>query len=85
MTDHVIGDNVVQQMSEARKACIAGVRRGRRRQQLPRLPCSCGRCRNCLDDARWERIFQDRFADPDYYRQPRIRLCSPLAGFVGWS
>lgn len=35
--------------------------------------CRCGSCPACLDSARWERIFQEKFADPDYYarREPR--------------
>jgi hypothetical protein len=39
----------------------------------------CGRCRRCLDDARWERIFQEKFADPTYYDEHLIRYSSPLA------
>jgi hypothetical protein len=33
--------------------------------------CRCGRCRTCVDDARWERVFNEKFADPEYYR-PRL-------------
>ena len=29
--------------------------------------CRCGLCRKCLEEARWEAIFQARFADPEYY------------------
>src|SRR4051794_13723067 len=36
-----------------------------RSHQAPR--CRCGKCRQCLDDARWERIFNEKFADPNYY------------------
>jgi hypothetical protein len=45
-----------------------------------RQHCACGQCRWCLDNARWERIFNERFADPSYYgtRQPRHN--SSLAG-----
>jgi hypothetical protein len=32
-----------------------------------RRHCQCGRCRGCLDNARWERIFAEKFADPNYY------------------
>ena len=36
--------------------------------------CTCGHCATCQDEARWERIFREKFADPDYYRQmPRGR------------
>jgi hypothetical protein len=46
---------------------------GRRR---PR--CRCGRCRQCLESARWERIFAEKFADPDYYTRLQVRRSSPL-------
>jgi len=29
--------------------------------------CGCGMCTACQDEARWERIFQAKFADPHYY------------------
>jgi hypothetical protein len=42
--------------------------------------CQCGVCGQCAENARWERIFAAKFADPDYYTRP---LCvshgSPLA------
>ena len=48
----------------------------RRRRRL----CRCGKCGTCKDNARWERIFQEKFADPEYYRQPlHIRYSSPLS------
>lgn len=34
-----------------------------------RRPCQCGRCRACVDNARWERIFAEKFADPTYYNR----------------
>jgi len=33
--------------------------------------CTCGTCKECLENARWERIFDEKFADPDYYA-PRV-------------
>ena len=34
--------------------------------------CHCGVCAQCQQNARWERIFQEKFADPDYgSRLPR--------------
>jgi len=43
--------------------------------------CHCGQCRNCLENARWERIFQEKFANSDYYHHEiRIRYASPLSG-----
>ena len=45
-----------------------------------RRTCKCGTCQACNDNARWERIFQEKFADPGYYAQPlRIRYASPLS------
>ena len=49
---------------------------GRRRRRV----CQCGNCGTCKDNARWERIFQEKFADPEYYLQPlHIRYSSPLS------
>jgi len=42
--------------------------------------CHCGQCRNCLENARWERIFQEKFANSDYYHHEiRVRYASPLS------
>jgi hypothetical protein len=42
--------------------------------------CHCGQCRNCQENARWERIFQEKFANSDYYHHDiRIRYASPLS------
>jgi hypothetical protein len=43
-----------------------------------RMRCKCGDCRQCLDDARWERIFAERFLDPNYYTGPVTHMASPL-------
>ena len=40
--------------------------------------CKCGHCRQCLDDARWERIFATKFVDPNYYTRSAVRRSSPL-------
>lgn len=40
--------------------------------------CACGRCHTCLENARWERIFAAKFADPDYYRPQPVRFGSSL-------
>jgi len=47
-----------------------------RRQQR----CQCGFCQRCLDNANWERIFNEKFADPTYYPRFHIRHNSTLAG-----
>jgi hypothetical protein len=62
----------------------------RRADPLPQPPlsrarrsagrCHCGECRTCLENARWERIFQEKFANADYYHHDiRIRYASPLS------
>ena len=48
------------------------VNRGRR------VRCKCGQCHQCLENARWERIFAEKFADPNYYTNPVVRCSSPL-------
>jgi hypothetical protein len=44
-----------------------------------RIRCNCGRCARCLENARWERIFAEKFADPNYYSRPITHTTSPLA------
>ena len=41
--------------------------------------CQCGTCAFCVSNARWQRIFNEKFADPDYYKVA-IRQGSSL----GW-
>jgi uncharacterized protein with PIN domain len=53
----------------ARVAETAEILRKQRRLQGTR--CRCGRCGSCLENARWERIYREKFADPNYYA-PRI-------------
>jgi hypothetical protein len=33
--------------------------------------CRCGTCSTCVETERWEKIFQQKFADPDYYSRGR--------------
>jgi hypothetical protein len=40
--------------------------------------CKCGQCSQCREYARWDRIFREKFADPNYYTQIRYRYSSPL-------
>ena len=49
-----------------------------RRKAPERRKCACGHCRQCLDNARWERIFAEKFADPEYYTRRHVRCSSPL-------
>jgi len=46
--------------------------------QVQKVRCTCGHCRACLDNARWERIFAEKFADPNYYRRHTVSCSSPL-------
>jgi hypothetical protein len=59
-----------------RKTTIAKDAAGVHRRQY----CHCGRCKWCLDNARWERVFEEKFADPAYYGPIRVRHNSSLAG-----
>jgi hypothetical protein len=45
--------------------------------------CRCSRtigsrCAACLDNARWDRIFREKFADPSYYNRKQVRNTSPI-------
>src|ERR1700693_2829594 len=41
--------------------------------------CLCGSCARCIDHAKRERIFAEKFEDPDYYTRSTIRRFSPFA------
>lgn len=43
-------------------------------------PCRCGQCARCQDNARWNQIFDEKFADPEYYGRLHFRQNSTLAG-----
>jgi len=54
------------------------------RMSRPTKVAQCARgctCRTCTDNARWERIFQEKFADPNYYSDPVTRNGSSLADY----
>lgn len=42
--------------------------------------CNCGTCATCQENARWERVFNEKFADPEYYLPRIIKRGSPLSG-----
>ena len=44
----------------------------------PKPGCRCRQCAACMDEARWERIFREKFADPLYYGSQSGRASSPL-------
>lgn len=41
--------------------------------------CKCGTCSSCIDNAKWERIFNEKFADPTYYSARSTGFGSSLA------
>ena len=43
-----------------------------------RRDCRCKTCAACIDNARWERIFLEKFADPLYYNRNQARNSSPI-------
>ena len=59
-------------------AQMDGSRPGGKAAERRRPRCHCGQCRQCIDDARWERIFVEKFADPEYYTRRHVRCTSPL-------
>jgi len=58
---------------------VQEVHREAHRLPRPQRICSCGACPRCRDNARWNRIFDEKFADPSYYGQITIRYGSSLA------
>jgi hypothetical protein len=71
---------------DALKSAVERRRETRRSRQVKpagpsverRKRCECGGCTACLDNARWEAIFNAKFADPDYYKSRPIRGGSSL-------
>jgi hypothetical protein len=51
----------------------------RRAQSRRQSRCTCGVCYACTENARWDRIFNEKFADPLYYRDRSPAMTSPLA------
>ena len=79
------------QTIEALLASIGQPQRGQRNRIQAPMPTRVARpnkvsrclpgctCRTCQDNARWERIFREKFADPNYYSDPITRNGSSLA------
>jgi hypothetical protein len=44
-----------------------------------RRRCHCGACSTCQENARWEKIFNEKFADPNYYKPQPVRHTSSLS------
>ena len=76
---------IAQLLDRAAAASSSRTQRAERRataaRRIPRRHCTCGKCRNCLDNARWEMVFQQKFADPYYYTLHPPRQGSSLNGF----
>ena len=77
--------DLLQGAAQARRArsqrggrALGASQPGNRAAARRRPRCRCGRCRQCFDDARWERIFAEKFADPDYYTRRHVPCSSPL-------
>jgi hypothetical protein len=41
--------------------------------------CRCGVCHTCSEEARWDKVFREKFADPTYYGDRPPRFSSPLS------
>lgn len=50
-------------------------------KRVSRGRCSCGVCKVCEENARWEAVFNAKFADPTYYADRGVRVGSPLSDF----
>jgi hypothetical protein len=53
------------------------------RKRPRRQGCACGTCQSCLENARWEKIFNEKFADHSYYRKRGPQFSSPLSEAAG--
>ncbi len=56
-------------------------RKQEKKSVQPRRCCLKGDCPTCLDNARWERVFREKFADPFYYSRKPGRSGSPISDF----
>lgn len=61
-----------------RRQTIHKIRNEPVRARYERQRCLCGACATCMENARWERIFLEKFADPSYYAESPGRSRSPL-------
>jgi hypothetical protein len=48
-------------------------------KRLKMSRCHCGLCVRCVEEARWEKVFREKFADPTYYGNRPPRFSSPLS------
>ena len=72
----------IMQMSDT-QAVVQPPMAARQRAAVRNKPrrCACGACRTCLDNAKWESVFQKKFADPYYYSLRDLKQGSSLNGF----
>jgi hypothetical protein len=64
-----------------KKRCVPAPEANLAASRCPKAKrCRCGVCPRCLEDARWDRIFNEKFADPNYYRNRPSQFGSSL----GW-
>ena len=49
-----------------------------RRRVRSAMQCACGSCHTCRENEKWNRIFQEKFADPDYYAKRSVTFRSPI-------
>jgi hypothetical protein len=48
-------------------------------KRLKMSRCRCGVCHTCTEEARWDKVFREKFADPTYYGDRPPRFSSPLS------
>jgi len=58
---------------------MAVAQRPRLTTRSSRRHCQCGACAKCQENARWDRIFNEKFADPHYYKRQPVRHTSSLS------
>jgi len=80
-----ITDSMVAALISSSGTAGRGIRRNPSRGADIRLnrpgTCHCGSCRTCVDNAKWERVFSEKFEDPDYYKSRPMWGASSLASF----
>lgn len=49
-----------------------------RRRVRSSRQCACGSCHTCRENEKWNRIFEEKFADQDYYTKRSVTFRSPI-------
>ena len=78
MIETLLAGDAPPERGSRRRVSAEFASRPPRAYKTPGCPRGCT-CRRCSDNARWERIFQEKFADPDYYSHPITRNGSSLS------